>query len=135
MKTEIQLIPSRKDDNIGQLQLFQRIIQTLLILLVFDSIYLFITHKKYNVTKNPVNWYSAGISWFIIAYMLSIQLSNSLLESFVYGLVLGLAMYGVYNFVNYSIVSDYSFEIVVMDTIWGMTICSVTAMILYSINK
>ena len=92
MKTEIQLIPSRKDDNIGQLQLFQRIIQTLLILLVFDSMYLFITHKKYNVTKNPVNWYSAGISWFIIAYMLSIQLSQSLLESFVYGLVLGLAI-------------------------------------------
>lgn len=130
MKTEIQLIPYKNN----YLELIKKIIQTLLILLIFDSIYLSITHSKYNITKKPINWYSAGISWFIIAYILSIQMSNSILESFIYGLLMGLAMYGVYNFVNYAIVSDYSLTIVIMDTLWGMTICSVTAMLLYLIK-
>ena len=52
--------------------------------------------------------------------------------SFLYGGILGLCLYGVYNATNYATFTNYSIEYAVTDTMWGVLIMgSMTALANY----
>jgi uncharacterized membrane protein len=49
--------------------------------------------------------------------------------------LLGLVIYAVYEFTNYSILKDWSLLTVVMDTTWGTILFALTTAIVYSLMK
>ena len=129
METKLNLIPKNFKN------FFIKIISCFILLLLIDFVYLSFAKKFYYISKNPINIVSAILSWILISYILTIQKSNSIYESIIYGLTVGLIIYGVFNLVNYSILKEWKLNIVIMDTLWGMTICTITSIILFLIFK
>ena len=60
--------------------------------------------------------YIAGVLWFVSIAALR---ENDPLSALIGGLLLGLFAYGTYEFTNYATLRDWSFEQVVIDTLWG----------------
>jgi uncharacterized membrane protein len=48
--------------------------------------------------------------------------------------LLGLTIYGVYEFTNYSLLKDWSLLTVIMDTTWGTVLFALTTAIVYSLT-
>ncbi len=113
------------------------------IIIPVDSIYLKFNKDFYsNIidSNEQLNITYAVLTWILI--VLSIQLiilSQSNLDStkvFVNGVLLGLAMYGVYNFTSAALYpSKWNNKIIIGDTLWGMTIVGSMSYILYQIQK
>ena len=49
--------------------------------------------------------------------------------------VLGMCVYGIYNFTNLALLRTYSWKVAIVDTIWGGVLYTAVAMILVSINR
>lgn len=60
--------------------------------------------------------YVAGVLWFVSGPALR---DNDPIAALVGGIALGLLAYGTYEFTNYATLRDWTFEQVVVDTIWG----------------
>ena len=54
-----------------------------------------------------------GISIFVIPS------SQTSLQALIYGALLGLITYGIYDLTNFSIIKEYSLKITIIDIIWG----------------
>ena len=128
MKTTLNLLPN----NFGKF--FIKIIIVFISLILFDFVYLSFAKNYYYISKSPVNLISAILSWILIAYIISIQDSSSIIESIIYGITIGLVVYGVFNLVNYAILKEWKLNIVLMDTM-GMTVCSLAAISLFLFKK
>ena len=104
-------------------------------LIVLDFIYFNFTKDLYylgnNISKTDVNIYSALLSWLLLASAISVQLPKNFNESILYGALVGLVVYGIFNLVNYSMLKQWSISIVLMDTIWGVFNCSFAAGLIY----
>lgn len=100
-------------------------------LIIFDTIYLSLTKDYYYISKDPINIYSAILTWLVICSAISVQIPKSVQESALYGALVGFSLYSVFNLTNYSILKEWKLHNVIMDTIWGTFVCSITAIILY----
>lgn len=129
MKTKLNLLPN----NLGIFLI--KMVIVFISLILFDFIYLSFAKNYYYISKNPINLISAILSWILIAYIISIQDSSSIYESIIYGITVGLVVYGVFNLVNYAILKEWKLNVVIMDTIWGLTVCSLAAISLFLFKK
>lgn len=68
--------------------------------------------------------YVAGMLWFVSVPALR---ANDPMSALIGGVALGLFAYGTYEFTNYATLRDWSFEQVVVDTIWGGVLTGVSA--------
>lgn len=84
------------------------------------------------ITKNPINYLSAFLSWLLICSAISVQLPKSLKEAMTYGMLVGLVVYGVWNFTNHSIM-EWTIKTIIADTLWGMLVCSMASLSVYLI--
>lgn len=64
------------------------------------------------------------LTMFFVCMPLARQYQGTLPTWAVFGLV-GICVYGVYNFTNYAILDNYPLDMVVVDTLWGL--CSFSA--------
>jgi uncharacterized membrane protein len=113
------------------------------IIILIDTIYLTLNKNFYAGIIDPnekINWIYAVTTWLLI--IISIQLlvlAQPDLNSskvFTNGILLGLAMYGVYNLTSASIYpSKWNNLIIIGDTIWGMGLTGTISLILYHISK
>ena len=111
------------------------IIYITLILLFFDYFYLSLIKKTFN--KMFLKIQNKGITvkypFFIITYIFialgiyhfTIKRNMSLTDSF----LLGLFVYGVYELVNYTTFDNWLLPIVLIDSIWGGILFSLTTFI------
>lgn len=60
---------------------------------------------------------------------------NKFHDSLLYGGLLGLVIYGIYNFVNYATLSGYSLTYVVTDTLWGIFLMFITTYIVVRVKS
>jgi uncharacterized membrane protein len=51
------------------------------------------------------------------------------LDSIVYGGVMGLMMYGMFSFTNYALIKQWSLQVVLLDTIWGAILYSIVSLL------
>ena len=100
-------------------------------LIIFDIIYLNFTKDYYYISKDPINIYSAILTWLVICSAISVQIPKSVQESALYGALVGFSLYSVFNLTNYSILKEWKIHNVIMDTIWGTFLCCITAIIVY----
>ena len=113
------------------------------IIIPIDAIYITLNKNFYTQIIDPnekINWIYAIVTWLII--VISIQLlvlsqpNIDFSKSFINGIFLGFAMYGVYNLTSATIYpSKWTNQIIIGDTLWGMTLTGVVSLILYQINK
>lgn len=71
------------------------------------------------------NWIAAIFVYLIITFgivyfVLPHTQPSDLLGAFIRGALLGLVMYGVYDFTNLATLANYSVKLTVIDVLWGM---------------
>lgn len=114
-----------------------------IIIISIDSTYLYLNKSFYKNIIDPnenINILYAILTWLLI--IISIQLiilpQENLTQSkvFLIGILLGLAMYGVYNLTSASLYpSKWTNSIIIGDTAWGMLITGVMSVIMYKLEN
>lgn len=69
--------------------------------------------------------YKWGLAFYALAavafvYIIQPMSKNKVRDAIVYGSLLGLLMYGTFDFTNKAIFTNYSTCYAIMDTLWGM---------------
>ena len=105
---------------------------------VLDGIFIYVIRKKFNnqielVQHAPLKLdMFAGIMTYIIlifmVYYFIIKENKSIKDAF----ILGLCTYGVYEFTTKTLLKDWSYETVMLDTLWGGILFSLST---YLIKK
>jgi uncharacterized membrane protein len=86
------------------------------------------------VTKKPVNYVAAIVVWALLGSAIGMQERPAdPLEAGVYGALVGLVVYGVYNATNYAIMSDWPLHVALIDTTWGCIVCASAALVVYAV--
>lgn len=101
--------------------------------IVIDLIYLNFSKNVYesamNIRYDNIKIFPAIISWtsLVISYYYIVQepLENIYLRS----AMLALGIYGVYNATNLAILTNYTTELAIRDTIWGISLFSIVTII------
>lgn len=65
----------------------------------------------------------AVMQWFIVLPLAQHQVMNS----FCYGALMGLVVYGIYDMTNLAVFKDWTTQIALIDWCWGIILCSTTA--------
>ena len=115
----------------------------LAIIIIIDSIYLTLNMNMYKPILEKDKDFSvihAILAWLVIIIAIQLLvLSRNDLENYndlYYGFVLGIAMYGVYNFSNYAIYPNkWTNTITVIDTLWGGILTAKMSMILLYVHN
>jgi uncharacterized membrane protein len=89
------------------------------------------------IQKSPMNYRlnSAIFTYIIMLLCLNvlavsrIDPKHLVRDSVIYGGFTGLAMYGVFNGVNYAIFKNYGLNMAITDTVYGVLVCILTSMI------
>lgn len=129
MKTQLIFFDTHEEGMKGTLRGFVCIT----ILIILDLLWFQIMDYDPIVSKKKINYFSAFITYLLLCSAISVQLPSSLVEASVYGMLVGLVTYGVFNSTSYSINKDWTISIAIFDTLWGMFICSLSASIVYFI--
>jgi len=88
--------------------------------------------KKIQGKKITLRPYSVVIVYIIIItglYYFIIGPNKSAKD----GAFFGLVIYGIFNFTNHALLDNYSLSLVMIDLIWGMTICGTTTLLMNKI--
>ena len=101
-------------------------------LILFDLIWFFFTNRYYPINKK-INYYTGVLAWFILSSALAVQIPNNYSEALVYSGLVGLVVYGIYNFTNLTFLREWNISITIMDLMWGVINCCITGTILYYI--
>jgi len=109
------------------------------IMLLLDSVYLSLVKNYFNtLVKNiqgkeiTIKILGAVLCYLIMIIGLNVFIiqngsyEKDLQNRVIYGGLLGLLVYGVYDTTNYAIFNKWDFKTVVMDTLWGGVIFSLT---------
>lgn len=83
-------------------------------------------------------WPAAAMVYLFLAVgvtVLVLSRARSPLEALALGAVLGLVIYGVYDFTNYSTLKDWPLTLVFVDVAWGGVLCGATAWITATLTK
>ena len=104
-----------------------------IILIVLDLIYINFSKGYYesnmNIKYSDVKIIPALLAWSCIGVSYYFSVQEPFENKYLRGLALGIGMYGVYNFTNYSIYPDYSYDITLRDTAWGFTLITLITFI------
>jgi uncharacterized membrane protein len=110
-----------------------------ILLLILDSIFLWTSKSLFKtqiqkVQGSPLQIYYRGA---IPCYLLLIAGLNYFIlyphKSVFDAFLLGFLIYGVYETTNYSILKDWSFTTVLVDTLWGGILFSLVTWLTYNI--
>lgn len=89
------------------------------------------------IQGSPMNYrFSSAVITYIVMILCLNVLAVSRIDpkhlvrdSVIYGGFTGLAMYGVFNGVNYAILKNYKLEMAITDTVYGVIVCILTSMV------
>jgi uncharacterized membrane protein len=105
--------------------MYKKIIIVTIIFILLDAIYLTSTLSitkplVENIQHSPIqlNYFSLIMVYIFdifVLYYFIIYKNLSLVEAF----LLGMCVYGVYEFTNKSILSKWTYSLAIMDTVWG----------------
>jgi len=106
----------------------------LVILLLIDSVYLFVTKAifgemvaKIQRTAIQMRLEGAVIVYLLLAVALYYFIVKPGLSVWKAGL-LGLVIYGTFDFTNYAMFKNYDLKIAIMDTVWGSLLFMATVL-------
>lgn len=115
--------------------MIKNILVILIVLLLIDSVWLYIIKDKYTEQIEIVqekefipNYLSAALVYILLAFGLYYFTKDEvdLQEKIKKGALLGLVSYGVYDFTNGALFSDWNMHLALADTIWGAVLLGST---------
>lgn len=115
------------------------LLTTSILFLVIDSIYLSSTSKHFNTLVSSIQGSSLQLDWLAtfftyIALIFGIYfLILREQKSVSYAFIVGIIIYAVYEFTNKAIFKQWSWNTVVMDTLWGGILHASTVYLVYKI--
>ncbi len=119
--------------------MYKILLNILIILTIIDSIYLYLTKSTFEKmvlqiqnSDLQIRLNSAIIVYVLITiglYYFIIKEKKSPYEA----ALLGLVIYGVFDFTNYAIFKNYDIYVGLMDTVWGGILCALTTHIYYKL--
>jgi uncharacterized membrane protein len=120
------------------MSLLKTLLVTTITILVLDSLYMTLNkslfqHTVIHIQKTVIQPKLIG---FILCYMVMIlglwyfilRRHRPVEEAF----MLGIFVYGVFEFTNYAIFKKWPLEVVMMDTLWGGALYAATTMAVYN---
>jgi uncharacterized membrane protein len=117
--------------------MYKILLNILIILTIIDSIYLYLTKSLFEKMVLQIQNSDMQIrlnSAIIVYILLTIGLYYFIIKekkSPYEAALLGLIIYGVFDFTNYAIFKNYDIYIGLLDTIWGSILCGLTTYIYY----
>ena len=89
----------------------------------------FETIQKSTLTFNP--WYAifAYITLLGVIYWICRPLSKQYKRKWVAYSIVGFALYSIYNFTNGAVFKEYSYNMVIADTMWGTTVFTILGLL------
>ena len=126
-------------------QILKAYVILLVILFVFDAIWLTITNKsfyqkelgslfakKMKILPAALFYliYPLGISIFVISPNL---ISDNLLQTGLLGALFGFVAYGTYDFTNLATIKDWPIKVTIVDLIWGSLLTATASIICISL--
>lgn len=113
----------------------------LVIMLLLDSVYLYFTKSIFGVlvakvqrTAMQFRIEGAIIVYLLLALGLYYFILKPGLSAWEAGL-LGLVIYGTFDFTNYAMFKNYDLKTAIMDTVWGSFLFALTTLILRELSK
>ena len=117
------------------------IIISAIVLVTVDSIYLnmiknYFNHQINLVQNSPaqLNLLGAALCYLLLIFGINyfiIQPRKTLLDAFLFGIV----VYGVYETTNYALLKNWSIYTVLIDTLWGGILFTITTYIVNLLAK
>ncbi len=117
------------------------ILTILLIMLLIDSVYLFLTKSLFGemvakIQRTAMQFRLGGavVVYLLLAiglYYFIVKPGRSAWEA----ALLGLVIYGTFDFTNYAILKNYDLKIAIMDTVWGSILFALTTLVLGVAHK
>jgi len=89
-------------------------------------------NMKYSIMPFIYILIAMGIVFFVIP---RINDANSLSDSIIWGGLLGLIIYGVYDLTNYVIFDKYDFVLALQDVLYGFIAISIVTYIIYHLDQ
>jgi len=85
-------------------------------------------------------WLGVGIVYLILAFGVSYYVilkdeKTSEAAIFLKGAIFGLVVYGIYDIANYSLLKDWTINLIIMDVSWGTALCGAVALGAFMINQ
>lgn len=79
-------------------------------------------------------WWSAGVVYLfiplgVVLFVLPRIDPLSYMSAFIWGFVFGVTLYGVYEFTNLSLLHQWPWKVVLIDTLWGGMLCGVVSVV------
>ncbi len=107
------------------LKLLKGVLITFGLLLIIDAIYLFAMKSKFNTLVKNIQF--ANINLKIYAVILCYLCIATVIQYFIIfkkesirtAGILGMLVYGIFNFTNHAIFNNWSLMMSIMDIIWG----------------
>ena len=129
MRTELIFFDSPKESMKGT----TRGLIAFISLIIFDFIWFSLSSKTIykTVTKKP-NIYVVILVYLVLCSAIAVQLPKSYPEALVYGLLVGLVVYSVFNLTSFSIF-NWPLSTAIIDTIIGTINCGIAASLIYLI--
>jgi uncharacterized membrane protein len=117
--------------------MYKILLNIFIILTIIDSIYLYLTKSLFQKmvlqiqnSDIQIRLHSAIIVYILLTiglYYFIIKEKKSPYEA----ALLGLVIYGVFDFTNYAIFKNYDIYIGLIDTVWGGILCALTTYVYY----
>jgi len=113
---------------------------TLLVLLVIDIPYLTLNKKFYSILldNNKLKLHFGLIAWIFVALALSyfiLSKDGDTKDKILQASLLGLCIYGIYNFTNLATLDIWNMKLVVGDTLWGTFLFGLVTFIIIKLKK
>jgi len=106
-------------------------------MLVLDAFWLTVNQKAHTALIETTQKSKLNLRLLpaILVYILmpaattyfAIEPSKSLKEAATRGAALGFSMYGLYDLTNLATLDGWTYEMLVKDTLWGTTLCSIAS--------
>jgi steroid 5-alpha reductase family enzyme len=118
----------------------------LLMILAIDFVWLgFVARNFYQaqfgslMRQGNIPYWSAFLTWMLIVlgillFVISRRL-KSIRHSVLLGVILGLVVYGVYDFTNYATIQNWTLKMTFVDILWGMALSGLTTLFMSYLGR
>jgi uncharacterized membrane protein len=117
------------------------LIVAIITMLLLDSIYIYLTSTMYNNLLRLIQGSDLKIK-IIPALLVYVFLLGGLYyfilvpkRPIMDAFILGLVIYAVFDLTNLAILDKWSYQIVIMDSLWGASLFAMTTFITYKLSK